>query len=302
LVDSCEIWINPNANPDGTYFYGDHTVVGARRFNANSIDLNRNFPDPLAGDHPDGNAWQVETVAMMNFASAHSFVISANMHSGVEVINYPWDTWVTRHADDAWFIDVSRQYADSAQLYSPIGYMNYLNNGITNGYDWYFVHGGRQDYMNFWHHCREVTFELSDAYLMEEKYLDDHWTYNKSSLLNYLEHGLYGIKGKITDAITSLPVDALVSIIEHDLDSSQVRTDPDVGDYHRMIEAGTYDLEISADNYYTDTLTNIVVIDETAVVADVALIPITAGVLMDYSSCTAENPVTDDVVDMNITL
>ncbi|MCP4703308.1 MAG: zinc carboxypeptidase, partial [candidate division Zixibacteria bacterium] len=47
LVDSCEIWINPNANPDGTYFYGDHTVVGARRFNANSIDLNRNFPDPL---------------------------------------------------------------------------------------------------------------------------------------------------------------------------------------------------------------------------------------------------------------
>lgn len=302
LVDSCEIWINPNANPDGTYYYGNHTVSGARRFNANGIDLNRNFPDPQDGDHPDGQSWQVETVAMMNFASAHSFVISANIHAGVEVINYPWDTWITRHVDDTWFIDISRQYADSAQFFSPYGYMNYLNNGITNGYDWYTINGGRQDYMNYWHHCREVTLELSDQYLMEEKYLDDHWTYNKSSLLNYLENGLYGIRGLVTDAVTALPLDALVRVIGHDLDSSQVRTDSDVGDYHRMIEAGIYDLEFSADNYYTDTITNVVVVDETTIIADMALIPNVSGVLMTFSGHSAENPEPDDIVVMDITL
>ncbi len=302
LVDSCEIWINPNANPDGTYYYGDHTVSGARRFNANGIDLNRNFPDPQDGDHPDGKSWQPETIAMMNFAEAHSFIISANMHSGVEVINYPWDTWITRHADDAWYIDVSRQYADSAQFFSPAGYMDYLNDGITNGYDWYTINGGRQDYMNYWHHCREVTMELSNDYILEEIYLDDHWTYNKSSLLNYLENGLYGIRGLVTDAVTSLPVDALMRVIGHDLDSSQVRTDPDVGDYHRMIEAGIYDLEFSADNYYTDTISNIVVVDETSVIADMALIPIPPGVSLAFSSHTAENPEPDDIVDMYISL
>ncbi|HHI02711.1 MAG TPA: hypothetical protein ENL22_04245 [candidate division Zixibacteria bacterium] len=302
LVDSCEIWINPIANPDGTYYYGDHTVSGARRFNANGVDLNRNFPDPQDGDHPDGHSWQPETMAMMNFAEAHSFVISANIHAGVEVVNYPWDTWVTRHADDAWYIDISRQYADSAQFFSPAGYMDYLNNGITNGFDWYMVNGGRQDYMNYWHHCREITLELSNDYLLDEEYLDDHWTYNKSSLLNYLESGLYGIRGLVTDAVTSLPVDALVRVIGHDLDSSQVRTDPDVGDYHRMIEAGTYDLEFTADNYYTDTVASIVVTDNNTVLVDMALIPITGGVSIVFSGHTAENPEPDDIVDIDITL
>jgi hypothetical protein len=60
LVDGTEIWINPAANPDGTYFGGDDSVAGAIRFYAtpsggNSfVDPNRNFPDPQAGDHPDG--------------------------------------------------------------------------------------------------------------------------------------------------------------------------------------------------------------------------------------------------------
>ncbi len=302
LVDSCEIWINPNANPDGSYYSGDHTIFGARRFNANGVDLNRNFPDQFAGNHPDGNSWQPETIAMMNFASAHNFVISANMHSGVEVLNYPWDNTATRHPDDAWFIYTCRQYADSAQFYSPNGYMNYLNNGITNGYDWYSINGGRQDYMNVWHKCREVTLELSDAFLMEEKYLDDHWTYNKNSLLNYLEQGLYGIRGVVTDAVTSLPVDAGVHIMGHEFDTVRVPTDPDVGDYHRLIKAGTYDLEFSATNYYTDTIHNVVVFDEYATIVDVELIPITAGPLVSFLNHNAENPESDNIVDFDITV
>jgi len=123
LVDSCEIWINPLANPDGTYYGGNSSVYSARRYNANNVDLNRNYPDPEDGDHPDGNSWQAETVAFMAFAEAHSLVISTNIHGGAEVLNYPWDTWSQRHADDNWWIDISRMFADTVHAYSPAGYL-----------------------------------------------------------------------------------------------------------------------------------------------------------------------------------
>jgi len=303
LVDSCEIWINPNANPDGTYYVSNSSVAGAHRSNANGVDLNRNFPDPQDGDHPDGNSWQPETIAMMNFAETHSFIISANMHSGVEVVNYPWDTWATLHADDQWYMDISRHYADSAQFYNAyFGYMDYLNNGITNGYDWYEVDGGRQDYMNYWHRCREVTLELSNAYILEEKYLNAHWIYNKSSLLNYLEHALYGVRGIVTDAVTSAPIDAVVRVIDHDFDNSEVFTDPDVGDYHRMIEAGTYSFEYSASNYYTDTIPNITVTDYNTVIADMELMPISEGISLVFENHDVLNAQPNNTVNMFVSL
>jgi hypothetical protein len=53
LVDQIEIYINPLANPDGTYHGGNNTVSGAIRRNANNVDLNRNFPDPVTGPNPN---------------------------------------------------------------------------------------------------------------------------------------------------------------------------------------------------------------------------------------------------------
>ncbi|MCK4694266.1 MAG: hypothetical protein KAT74_00815, partial [Candidatus Cloacimonetes bacterium] len=91
LIDEVEVWINPLANPDGTYHGGNNSVWGAIRYNVNGVDLNRNFPDPEDGPHPDGNEWQPETIVMMNLADEHNFVLSANFHSGEEVVNYPWD-------------------------------------------------------------------------------------------------------------------------------------------------------------------------------------------------------------------
>src|SRR5665647_520831 len=46
MVDNLEIWINPLANPDGTYTSGN-TITSPTRDNANGYDLNRNFLDPL---------------------------------------------------------------------------------------------------------------------------------------------------------------------------------------------------------------------------------------------------------------
>lgn len=274
LVDSCDIWINPLANPDGTYAAGNNSVYGATRGNANGVDLNRNFPDPENGDHPDGRVWQPETVVMMNLAAGRHFVLSANFHGGIEVVNYPWDTWPRFHPDNDWYVSVSRQYAETAQTYSPVGYMNDLVDGITNGYAWYEVNGGRQDFMNWWHYCREVTIEISATKLLNPSLLPAHWDYNRVAFLDWLEHSLYGIRGIVTDLSTGLPLNAKIRILSHDFDSSEIRTDPAMGNYHRVIFPGTYDIEFSADGYFPDTVHSVSVAAFSAARVDIALEPL----------------------------
>ena len=34
--------------------------------------------------------------------------------------------------------------------------------GVVNGYDWYEVNGGMQDWSYYWHNDLQVTIELSD--------------------------------------------------------------------------------------------------------------------------------------------
>ncbi len=277
IVNNTEIWINPLANPDGTYRTGNNTVNGATRFNANNRDLNRNFPDPT---NPNPTPpFQPETIVMMNVSSTNYFVLSANFHGGAEVVNYPWDTWARLTADDNWWVRISRKYADTVHVYSVSGYMRYLNNGITNGYAWYRVVGGRQDYMCYYRHGRESTIEISNTKLLPPAQLPAHWNYNYRSLLNYIEQTMYGIRGSVTDSLTNLPVKAKVSIAGFDIDSSEVYSDSLFGMYYRMIIAGTYNLTFSAPGYYSKTVQNITAINDQATVLNVKLKSITTGII-----------------------
>jgi len=256
LVNNLEIWINPLANPDGTYASGNNTVFGATRFNANGVDLNRNFPDPEDGPHPDGNEWQQETLMFMELAENNNFVASANIHGGTEVCNYPWDTWAQLHADDDWWQYVCHEYADTAQAYSPNGYMSGYNDGITNGYQWYTISGGRQDYMNYFHHCREFTLEISDTKLLPGDQLPDFWEYNYRSFLNYMQQALFGIRGIITDVESGDPLEASVFIENHDADESWIVSN-DAGWFFRPVFEGTYDLTFYKPGYAPQTIENI---------------------------------------------
>jgi len=273
LVNNIDIWINPLSNPDGTYKGGNNTVWGSTRTNANGVDLNRNYPDPEDGTNPDGNQHQPETIAFMNFAEDRNFVMSANHHSGAEVINYPWDTWPRLHADDNWWVLVSREYADTAQYFSPAGYLTDLNNGITNGYAWYTISGGRQDYMNYFHQCREVTTELSTVKKLPASQLPAYWEYNYRSLLNYMEQVLFGIRGMITDSVTGLPIQAKVNVLNHDLDLSHTYSYLPAGNYNRPIKAGVYNLFVTAEGYKPKTIQAVQTFDRQTVVVDIQMVP-----------------------------
>lgn len=261
LVDGLSIWINPLANPDGAYGNGgDSTLAGATRTNANGVDLNRDFPEPERDAATDTSGRAPETRAMMAFLQEHRFSMSANLHGGAEVVNYPWDHTYALHMDDAWFRFVSGEYADEARAVDP-EYMALFPGGITNGAEWYPVQGGRQDYVTWFLAGREVTLELSNEKQVGSERLEEYWEKNSRSLLNYLAQCTYGINGTVSDAETGDPVEAWISLPGHDSSYSRVRSSPVHGDFYRPAKEGTYDVVAEASGYLNDTISAVQVTD-----------------------------------------
>jgi len=267
LVAGLEIWINPLANPDGMY-RGNDTILFPIRVNSAGYDLNRNFPDP---ENPTPPVVQKETLDMMKFMEEKRFVLSANLHSGEEVINYPWDKWTRTHADDEWFYEICRRYADTVHLHSEAGYLTYKNNGVTRGSEWYLIRGGRQDYITWGLQGREVTMELDKTKQTPATDLESLWNWNSRSLLRYLGEALYGVKGKVTDKTTGEPMAAKLFITGYDIDSSHVYSDTLSGEYYRFLSPGIYTLTFSSPGYISKS-TEITISDWTSSIsADIQL-------------------------------
>jgi hypothetical protein len=191
------------------------------------------------------------------------------------VVNYPWDTVERRHPDDDWFRALARDWADLAQTDSPGGYMTDFENGITNGWDWYPIEGGRQDYVTFFHGGRELTIELSENKLLPSDELDEMWAWNRRALVDFLTHAHQGIRGLVTDPDgTPLAANIEVLGVDREEDGSVVRTDPAVGDFHRLLLPGLYDIRIEADGHRPEVLRGVVVAEGAATEIDVVLYPL----------------------------
>ncbi len=281
VMNNIDLYIGPNTNPDGTYHGGNNNVNGATRYNANGVDMNRNYADPHGNAHPDGNPYATETEWFMQFADENAFVMGANYHGGAEVMNYPWDNTYTLHADDAWYQYISHEYADLTHEVNP-NYMTDYNNGITNGAQWYMIGGGRQDYMNGYAQCREVTIECSNTKLPSGSQLPTFWNYNKNSIFAFMTECIYGIHGTVTDAANGQALNATITITNHDDQYSFVESHLPVGDYHRPIKGGTYDVTYACSGYYPQTFT-ITVSDGETVIQDVQL-EAGEGVIPDLSA------------------
>ncbi len=267
LMSRLRIWINPLSNPDGTYRNGD-TIQYPVRANSNGYDLNRNFPDP---EDPAPQPLQKETADMIRFLEERRPVLSANLHGGAEVVNYPWDKWDRRHPDDEWFRSISRHYADTVHRYSGIHYMRFLDDGITRGSVWYKIRGGRQDYVTYSLGGREVTLEINDEKLTPGPALGQLWEWNQRSLLNYLSEALNGVRGMVTDAGSGDPVRAKIVIEGHDADSSHVWSDAASGFYLRMLPPGTWRLTFTAPGYEPLTTETVLTGDEPRLTRDISL-------------------------------
>ncbi len=283
LMDHAEIWICPNENPDGTYRYDNSTIAGATRGNANGVDLNRNYPNPV---NDPWHEQQPETTAMISFTDTMNFIMSANMHGGMELVNFPFDSWtsdVKVHADHEWWEFVMYEYVDTVHAYSPSGYMTAMGDGVTHGGDWYVVYGSRQDYFNYYKSCREFTLELSNQKMLSPALLPAHWEYNYRSLLNYIRQSTYGVHGLVYDNETGEPLFAEISLPGYDSNNSEVHTTMPLGNYNRPLLEGIYDFMFSADDYATISIEGVGVVNYETTRLNVAMGDDVSGQIVSVS-------------------
>ncbi|XP_007452530.1 PREDICTED: carboxypeptidase D, partial [Lipotes vexillifer] len=278
LVLNTRIHLMPSMNPDGyeKAQEGDSiSVVG--RNNSNNFDLNRNFPDQFI---QITDPTQPETIAVMSWMKAYPFVLSANLHGGSLVVNYPFDddeqglATYSKSPDDAVFQQIALSYSkENSQMFQGRPCKNmypneYFPHGITNGASWYNVPGGMQDWNYLQTNCFEVTIELGCVKYPFEKDLPKFWEQNRRSLIQFLKQVHQGVKGFVLDATDGRGIlNATISVAEINHPVTTYKT----GDYWRLLVPGTYKITASARGYNPVTK-NVTVNSEGAVQVNFTLV------------------------------
>ena len=249
LLDAVQIFVCPHLNPDGTYGTNDASISGRQRRNYNGVDLNRNFPHPK--NSISETKAQPETQAVVRLIQRHNFAASVDLHTGAEVICYPWDYWYLSewtHPDIDWFKQQCRAYADTVHAHAPSGYFTQHENGVTHAASWYPITGSQAEYVNYYCGGKELTVELSITKTPDPSSLPQLWNSNRLALLNLAQAVRYGISGTVCNAQGEALV-ARVSIVNHDGDLAGASTDAHSGAFHRPIAPGSYQLLVESDGY-----------------------------------------------------
>ncbi|XP_053200778.1 carboxypeptidase E-like [Panonychus citri] len=289
LLNHTRIHILPSMNPDG---WDDATENGPGqdwlygRSNANGVDLNRDFPDLdsvayRSGDKTDhlfneksiDHKMQPETKATIEWILTNPFVLSANLHGGSLVANYPYDETpdgsARRYApspDDDTFRHLAQTYARSHKLMAlpnrakcePDEEDFGKQGGITNGAAWYSVSGGMQDFNYLGSNDYEITLELGcEKYPSADK-LPQEWENNKDALLEYIWQSHIGIKGIVKDERTGQVIQGAHIKVKNVTSGRNQEIDHDVvsvadGEYWRLLTPGQYEVTVVKDSYEPST-------------------------------------------------
>uniref|UniRef100_A0A3B3SCY9 Carboxypeptidase N, polypeptide 1 n=1 Tax=Paramormyrops kingsleyae TaxID=1676925 RepID=A0A3B3SCY9_9TELE len=280
LIQDTRIHILPSMNPDG---YEVAATQGPEfngyltgRGNSRDVDLNRNFPDLNAlmyyheknngrNHHfplPDNWEEQVEqeTLAVIKWMQNYNFVLSANLHGGAVVANYPFDksreprirgkTTYSATPDDNLFKKLAKTYSYAhSWMHRGWNCGDYFEEGITNGAGWYSLSKGMQDFNYLYTNCFEITLELSCDKFPPASALQREWLGNREALVSYVEQVHHGIKGMVYDENNNPIGGAVISVsgINHDITSGVS------GDYFRLLLPGTYTVKASAPRYQPST-------------------------------------------------
>lgn len=260
LVDSTRIHIMPTMNPDGfeASHEGDRSGLQGRA-NANNVDLNRNFPDQFTGR---SSSLQPEAAAVMKWSQEYPFVLSANLHGGSLVANYPFDSNNEGREvnaptpDDALFKSLAMAYSQAHKkmhlgMPCPMERESF-HDGITNGAQWYVLNGGMQDWNYLHTNDYEITLELGCYKYPPHSQLAQFWDDNREALLAFIERVHMGIKGFVLDKATQEPIKNSNATIAVDGIHHPVLATTG-GDYFRLLNPGqTYTVSAVSDGYQRD--------------------------------------------------
>uniref|UniRef100_A0A8D8VKY4 Carboxypeptidase D n=2 Tax=Cacopsylla melanoneura TaxID=428564 RepID=A0A8D8VKY4_9HEMI len=255
MLQTTRIHLMPSMNPDGyeRSHVGDRSS-GLGRENAHKVDLNRNFPDQF---EPYNTSPEPETLAVEKWLQQIPFVLSANLHGGSLVANYPYDDNKAMKAhvdsltpDDSIFKLLARTYSNAhKKMHVSPGCPEYPNEqfpgGIVNGAQWYIVSGGMQDYNYLHANTLEITLELGCFKFPPAKDLPIYWDDNLPALLAYIEQVHRGVTGFVKGDNEETVSGAAIAVegLDH-----VVYTAKD-GDYWRLLTPGNYSMHVSAPGY-----------------------------------------------------
>nr|CAD2186340.1 unnamed protein product [Meloidogyne enterolobii] len=297
LLNSTNIHIMPSMNPDG-FELAYKTKPEDRgwltgRGNVHGVDLNRNFPDlntlfyfmeskswPFY-DHllelfqnPNQQHFEPEVSSVGEWILSWPFVISANLHEGDMVANYPFDesrepmslSAYSKSPDDATFRYLAETYAkahahmakNDHEPCDGTAQNNFARQGgITNGAKWYSVAGGMQDFNYLATNAFEITLELGCEKMPNPQQLPQFWADNKIALLEFIRLAHMGIKGIVQDSETGEPIPNAVVWVRNVTKNGEEKgnaikhpvTTWITGDYFRPLIAGHYQIAVEAEGY-----------------------------------------------------
>jgi hypothetical protein len=287
LVDETEMWFIPIGNP-----YGN---ANNTRYNSNGKDLNRNFWGPAGSDVPP--AWsEKETQIVRDLTETATadhakkrFALSISFHEGEIVFNSVWNYTTLQPADEPIFWSsrtggtgcVGQTIANCPTL-APHGLAQAYRDGCTKagfwyteGYDWYGTKGDTNDWAYGAWTQLDTTIELNSQKTPAASQIPTYCAEHRQAVLNYMMKAFQGIHGVMTDQSTGAPLDGTVTVtatasadipVPHAYQA--IYTDPVAGDFHRILQPGTYSVVCSAPGHMTTTITGVVVTADTKTIAN----------------------------------
>ncbi|XP_028254506.1 carboxypeptidase M [Parambassis ranga] len=259
LLNSTRIHVLTTMNPDGFDASDTDCQYSQGRFNYNGIDLNRNFPDAFAGVRGQRQLAEeqreAEVRAVIGWLRTETFVLSANLHGGALVASYPYDNsnggselvgGASITPDDDVFVHLAKVYSHN---HATMHRGNICEDsrpfleGVTNGYEWYPLAGGMQDYNYVWAQCLELTLEVSCCKFPPADELPVLWTDNRMALLAFIQQVHLGVKGRVFDG-SGVPVENAVVEIKGRSNMCPFKTDRH-GEYYRLLLPGNYSFTVT---------------------------------------------------------
>ena len=230
ILDEAEAWFVPHVNPDG--------LAALRRYNANSVDLNRNYgfewssssfrPGPAPFSEP-------ETQAIRALSAWVDFGLGLSVHSGAVNLGWVWNFTTDLTPDEELLSDIADVYAEDC---TTEGFWT------TNGADWYTTNGDTTDWSYGRYGTLDYTLEVSvDKHpdeLSMARVLDEH-----TDAIPALMDWPWWVSGWVSDASTGLPVQATVTLVD---DGQSVVSGPD-GHFSRPVGEAVWSVSVSALGY-----------------------------------------------------
>ncbi|MBN2528059.1 MAG: hypothetical protein JXR76_16835 [Deltaproteobacteria bacterium] len=229
FVDSIEFTFVPLINPDG------YNASPAMRTNANFVDINRNFGFGWSQTNLFRPFSEPESRALRELGLQNAFVMGLSYHTLSNYVNGPWNYSPFHPLDEELIDAIGLDYAGTSDYQ------------VVFGWDWYQISGDLNDWSLGTAGTLDWTIELTQK--------DDLvWDVHEPALRSFFAWALRGVKGVVTDAETGVPLHAMITV---EPEGAPVFTDVPLGDYHRVLLEGAYEVTAWAPGYQPMTLENV---------------------------------------------